>query len=169
MNDEILFSERQRFTQLWVWLILLGINGLFIYILIEQVMGGRPVGNKPMSDNGLIIATVASLLVSILLLCLRLETVIKKDGIYVRFFPFHLNPRYYSWENQHQPSVRKYHPIREFGGWGLRGLGNNRALNVSGNYGIQLTTKDGLKLLIGTNKVEEATEALKKIDRWSAS
>ncbi|MEO0075774.1 MAG: hypothetical protein ABIK31_06695 [candidate division WOR-3 bacterium] len=55
--------------------------------------------------------------------------------------------------------------MTEYGGWGLRlGLfGKGTAFSVSGNKGLQLEFTDNKKLLIGTNKLDELTETLKKI------
>jgi len=47
----------------------------------------------------------------------KLETIIKTDGIYVRFFPFHIAYRKYDWNTISQAFVRKYNPITEYGGW----------------------------------------------------
>lgn len=163
MENKIFFSERQRFKQIWLWIILLGINGFFIFGLIKQVILEKQFGDKPMSDIGLFIVTTLTLFLSFLFFILRLETKIKTDGIYVRFFPFQLNFKHYPWDRLNQSFVRKYNPIGEYGGWGLRGLGKNKALNVSGDKGIQLITQDGSKLLIGTNKADEATETLKRL------
>lgn len=163
MENKIFFSERQRFKQIWLWIILLGINGFFIFGLIKQVILEKQFGDKPMSDIGLFIVTTLTLFLSFLFFNLRLETKIKTDGIYVRFFPFQLNFKHYPWDRLNQSFVRKYNPIGEYGGWGLRGLGKNKALNVSGDKGIQLITQDGSKLLIGTNKADEATETLKRL------
>jgi hypothetical protein len=95
----------------------------------------------------------------------RLDKVIKKDGIYVRFFPFHLRFKHYSWDKLTKSFVRQYSPIAEYGGWGLRfGLfGKGTAYNISGNKGLQLQFIDNKKLLIGTNKPDELTETLKII------
>jgi hypothetical protein len=56
--------------------------------------------------------------------------------------------------------VRKYKPLLEYGGYGIRGFGNNRALNIAGKTGLQLIFKDGRKLLIGTQKGLEMIEML---------
>jgi hypothetical protein len=60
MDNKILFAERQRFKQIWLWLILLGVNGLFIFGLIKQVIFGYQFGDKPMSNVALIIVTILS-------------------------------------------------------------------------------------------------------------
>lgn len=50
----------------------------------------------------------------------KLQTVIKTDGIYVRFFPIHIAFRKYSWDKLSKVYVRTYSPLAEYGGWGLR-------------------------------------------------
>jgi hypothetical protein len=165
MNNEILFTERQKFTQWWLWLILLGINSLFLFGLFKQVVSGQQFGDKPMSNSGLLIATSITIILTIFFVNFRLDTIIRQDGIYVRFFPFHLKFKQYTWDTLTKSFVRQYSPITEYGGWGLRlGLfGKGIAFNVSGNKGLQLEFNDNKKLLIGTNKPEELTEILNKI------
>ncbi len=165
MNNEILFEERQRFKQWWLWLILLGINGLFLFGVIKQVLGGQQFGSKPMSDTGLLIATGLTILLTLLFINFRLDTQIKKDGIYVRFFPFHKKWKHYTWDSLTKSYIRQYSAIKEYGGWGLRIglLGKGTAYNVSGDKGLQLEFTTNKKILIGTNRVDEITETLNKI------
>ncbi|MBC7846196.1 MAG: hypothetical protein H7Y10_06865 [Flavobacterium sp.] len=165
MNNEILYTERQKFKQWWLWFILLGINGLFLFGVFKQIIGGQQFGDKPMSNLELLIATGSTIILTILFVNFRLDTAIKKDGIYVRFFPFHLKFKHYTWDKLTKSFVRQYSPITEYGGWGLRlGLfGNGTAYNVSGNKGLQLEFTDTKKILIGTNKPDELTETLIKI------
>jgi len=165
MDKEILFTEQQRFKQWWLWLILISINGLFLFGVFQQVVKGHPFGDKPMSDAGLLIVSGLFLLLTLLFVVFRLETQIKKDGIYVRFFPFHVNFKYFSWESLTKSFVRNYSAITEYGGWGLRvGLfGRGKAYNVSGNTGLQLEFKTSKKLLIGTGKATELMDVLTKL------
>ncbi|WP_018616763.1 hypothetical protein [Segetibacter koreensis] len=165
MENDVLFTERQKFRQWWVWLTLLGVNGLFIFAVFKQVIGGQQFGEKPMGNTQLLFTAGVIILLTIWLFNLRLETQIKKTGIYVRFFPFHLSFRHYPWYNISRSFVRKYNPIAEYGGWGIRlGLfGKGKAFNVSGNKGLQLEFRNNKKLLIGTNKPGELAEALNKI------
>lgn len=165
MHDEILFTERQRFKQWWLWLIILGINGIFLFGVFKQVIGGQQSGDKPISNTGLLIATGLTIILTILFVNFRLDTIIKKDGIYVRFFPFHIKFKKYTWNTLTKAYVRQYSPITEYGGWGLRlGLfGKGKAYNISGDQGLQLEFTGNKKLLIGTNKADELTKVLKKI------
>lgn len=165
MANKVLFTERQRFKQWWLWLILIGINGLFLFGVFKQIIIGQQFGDNPMSNAGLLIATGLTIALTLLFINFRLDTTIKEDGIYVRFFPFHLKFKHYSWDSLAKSFVRQYSPLTEYGGWGLRlGLfGKGTAFNVSGDKGLQLEFTDNKKLLIGTNKPDELTEILNKI------
>lgn len=149
----------------WILILLLGVNGLFIYGVIVQVFAGIPFGDKPMSDAGLIFVMLFLFAITFMLLSFRLDTEIKKDGIYVRFSPFHRSPKFFPWESLAKVYVREYSPILEYGGWGIRyGLfGKGNAYNMSGNTGLQLVFNNGKKLLIGTQKQNELEVTLSKL------
>ena len=165
MDNKILFTESQKFKQWWLWLILLGINGFLLYGFYIQLLMKQPFGDKPMSDNGLIVAVFISILVSLLFYTIKLQTIIKEDGIYYRFFPIHKAFRKFTWDKIKICFIRKYNPIAEYGGWGLRfGLmGMGKAVNISGNKGLQLVLTTNSKILIGTNKPDELNEVLSRI------
>lgn len=165
MDKEILFKEKQSFRQWWIWLIILAVCGWSIYGFLVRCMQGQSSGDYPISDDGLVVACVVSLLLLFLFIFLKLETRIGKEGVYVRFFPFQVSYKYFPWEEISRVYVRKYHPLKEYGGWGIRGFGKNRALNVSGNQGLQLELMDGRKLLIGTCQPEKITKVLQAMNR----
>jgi hypothetical protein len=56
--------------------------------------------------------------------------------------------------------VVSYSPIKEYGGWGIRGIGKHRALNMQGNRGVQLVLRNGDHVLIGSGHPEELHAAL---------
>lgn len=161
MNTTIRFTETQRFTQWWLWLLLIGLSAVIISAMIYQITYEQPVGDNPMSDSGLIISSVIILLLNVIFFIFKLETHIDKEGIHIRFFPFHMKFRTYKWVDMSECYLRQYSPISEFGGWGIKGWPSNMAFNVSGNQGIQITFKEGKKLLIGTNSVQLTDDALK--------
>ena len=53
-----------------------------------------------------------------------------------------------------------YRPVRDYGGWGIRGSRRRRALNTRGDRGVLLTKTDGSTLLIGSQKPRELLAAL---------
>ena len=167
MDQRIFFKEKQRFnhwSMWWLWIILFGLDLLLFYGLYVQLVLGVPFGDKPASDAGLLFATFLLVGISLLFALFRLETIIKDDGIYVRFYPFHLEMKYFTWEELKEVYIRKYKPLQEYGGWGLRiGLGKQgTAYNVSGNKGLQLVFWGGKKLLIGTSKPHELEQVLER-------
>ena len=161
--DRILFNERQRFNQWWLWLILLAINATLLVGLYNQIFNHRQFGDNPVDDSALVIVSAFAFAFSALFFCFRLDTRIKDDGVYVRFFPFHLSFKHYSWETISKAAVRRYDPIIEYGGWGLRLGALGEAYNVSGNYGLQLNFPNKGSLLIGTSKPEKLRETLESI------
>ena len=98
MESEILFLEKQKFRQWWLWAILLIINVIMLWGAFQQIINGEQLGDKPMSNWGLLLTTTPLLLITLLIFTIRLDTLIKKDGIYVRFFPFHWSFKKFSWD-----------------------------------------------------------------------
>ncbi len=162
MNRHALFEESQKFRQWWLWLIMLGINGLFLFGIYMQIVLGQQFGNNPMGNLWLLVVYFFILLLTVFFAVMRLDTRITDDGVSVRFFPFRRSFRHYRWEEIIRAYVRKYNPIGEYGGWGVRGTGKDKAYNVSGNDGLQLVFHDGRKLLVGTRRPDEVAKALEK-------
>ena len=109
------------------------------------------------STNSLLFSLITLLLVLVLFFMLKLRTRIDENGIQYKFSLFHFNQKIISWSDISKCYVRKYNPILEYGGWGMKGgvffgKGNNVAYNVKGNIGLQMELKNGKKILIGTQK-----------------
>ncbi|MDP4798243.1 MAG: hypothetical protein NWR50_05200 [Crocinitomicaceae bacterium] len=160
MNSHALFVEKQRFNQWWIWTILISVNAVMLFGLAQQMVFKKPFGENPASDGGIIFGAFMCSLLLIVFVSFRLETKIYQGGIAVRFFPLQLKTRYFAFEDISSMEIREYKPIMEFGGWGIRGFGSNRALNIKGKIGLQLVFKNGQKLLIGTQKAPEIVKIL---------
>lgn len=141
---------------------MIGSDVFSLYGVFVQVVNGQKFGDKPLSNTGLLISAGITLLLTILFLIIRLDTQIKKDGVYVKFFPLHFRFRYYSWAELSKCYVRKYSPMAEYGGWGLRFGFGGKAYNISGNQGLQLQFKNKKTLLIGTQKPAELQQVIDK-------
>lgn len=162
----VYFFERQHFRQWWLWAIMVGLNLLFIGGFILQIIFNKPFGNNPMSDAGLIITTGIFLLLSIYLLSGSLKTFINSDGVYIRFSPFHVRYKFYDWRDIDSVQIRRYNPLREFGGWGIRfGKHGTKAYNVSGKIGVEFFFKNGKSVLIGTNQPDYLKTVLKQLGK----
>lgn len=150
-----IFKEEQAFRQWWI-LLILGIT-----LIGSSIPLFRNYKNPGLSISDFIGFGIV-LVVLILFLTLRLHTKIDSNGIRTRFEPLSFFRKEFKWNEISKCYVRKYAPIREYGGWGIRGSGKSKAYNVSGNIGIQIITKDQKKFLIGTNKSEEAKRVVRR-------
>jgi hypothetical protein len=148
------FKETQRFTQWWLWLVLLGSWGSMVFALLMD---------PPNSLVGQIAIGILAISLPTLFWQMRLTTRITIEGIYVRFIPFHFKEQFYSWESIESAQVRTYNPLLEYGGWGIKyGFnGQGKVYNVAGNQGLQLVFKSGDKLLIGTQQPHEIQAAVR--------
>ncbi len=148
------FKETQRFTQWWLWLVLLGSWGSMIYSFWVTAK---------FESISILSFSVFALGLPILFWQMRLVTRITNEGVYVRFVPFHFKEQFYPWESIESAQVRTYSPLMEYGGWGIKyGFnGQGKVFNVAGDQGLQLVFKSGEKLLIGTQKPTEIQAAVK--------
>ena len=82
------FKEVQKFSQWWIWVLIIGLGILPIYGIYQQLYLGEPFGDKPMSDMGLVLFAVLMSALIVLFLSVQLKTEITKYEIYFVFFPF---------------------------------------------------------------------------------
>jgi hypothetical protein len=166
------FREEQKFNQPWllITLLLSGMVtvGVFAVGFYRQILLGKEYGDHPMNNDALIISFVAVIIffVSIFVLFSVAKLVVSIDrfGIEFRFIPFHRKLHKIEWDMIESYDVRKYKPILEYGGWGIRYGLNGKAYNVRGNMGLQLKLKDGKKILLGTQKPDELNAFLQKMN-----
>jgi hypothetical protein len=169
--DKKLFNEEQRFDQLWLkvplYVLAVGNVVLFAYGFYKQLIAGTPWGDNPMSDVGLVFVTFLVFLIwgSVFFLFekTKLITSIYTEEIRLRFPPFFFKEKSIPVRMIQKMEIRKYNPITEFGGWGLRHGFRGKAYNVKGNMGLQIHFINGKKLLIGTQKPDQVNWAISKM------
>lgn len=153
-----LFAESQKFRLWWVWIILLGLAGMTTWAWIQQLILGKPFGDNPMSDTGLLIFTIAMYAFVFLFTRMKLTTRIDAEGIRMRFLP--LSEKHFRWFDIESAEVINYGFV---GGWGIRfGSEYGVIYNMSGNKGLALKLKNGKKLVIGTRKPKEMEEVVRE-------
>ena len=85
------FSEIQYFRQKWLWAIIIFFPVFSMYGIYEQIIIGNPIGEKPLSDDGLIWFTVLiGVGLPILFYNIRLKIRVSEDGLHYQFFPIHI-------------------------------------------------------------------------------
>lgn len=160
MKQTKLFIEQQRFSQRIFKIILALISLVFVFAFVQQVIFDKPFGVRPMSNTGILAALLFLAIFNLLFYNMKLVTTIDEDAISVRFYPFHFFPKRFEWSQLSDVIVRQYNPLKEYGGWGLRGFGKRSVMTVSGSWLIEVVFVNNQSLLIGTCKPQEAEEAL---------
>ena len=85
---KIHFKEKQKFTQWWLWLILIGLGSIAAYGVVQQLFFGIEFGSKPMSDIGVIIFAIGIFGFIYFFRYMTLITKINENGIEMQFVPF---------------------------------------------------------------------------------
>jgi len=153
-----LFTEKQKFPS-WLYWLIASVAILPMCILLAQVVGGKSIGDKPMSNLGLIIWIIVSLVFVWLFLKMELITSIDSEKLKIKFFPF--ANKEVRWEEVSNAEVLNYGFI---GGWGVRLTSKyGTVYNTNGKIGLALELKNGKKMCIGTQREGELNEVMKNV------
>jgi hypothetical protein len=91
-------------------------------------------------------------------LTMRLSTTVTREDVQVRYGPLY-SLRVPVSEIARAEAIL-YRPVRDYGGWGIRGTRKHRLLNARGDRGVLITRRDGSTVLIGSQKPRELLDAL---------
>ena len=139
-ETELIYREEQRFS-LWLrWLIAVSMAlavSFSIFSLTNIFSEGDSSDIWPIITVGICVPIA----IGVLFLLSKLETEVRSDGLYVRFFPFHIHFKRFTTDDLGEYYARRYKPLREYGGWGIRYGRKGKAYNVSGNKGVHSCSK----------------------------
>ena len=122
-------------------------------------MSGAPLYHETQSFSPWVVGLVLAVVVLVgALLLMRLTTTVTPDAVSVSYGFLYRTKIPLSDVARAEAIV--YSPIREYGGWGIRGSSRRRALNARGNQGVLLTRADGTTLLVGTQHPRDLLDAL---------
>ena len=164
------FEETQRFDQKWLLVLMLPLIGFSLWFVIAsgyvQFVQGRPFGDKPLSDGGLILADLLFLFCGIMVpvgvWCIKLVVRVNGTNLIILFSP--LTSRTIPLAEIATVEARDYRPVGEFGGWGLKYSIRQRrtAYNVKGSRGVFIDLASGKKILIGSQRADDLAAAIKR-------
>jgi hypothetical protein len=165
MNDnEILFYEEQKPAKRWMVVIVLLYSAFITYLTYEQVFLKKLVFDLHVSNKiWLLLWLFFALVLPVLFFLSKMKTEVKKDGIYIKYFPFYLNFVKISPEDIQSFEIVTYKPLKDYGGWGLRYGTKGNAITAYGNQGVNLKITYARDMLIGTQKPEELCRAIEKL------
>ena len=153
----VVFRESQRMREPWVFVVVGGVALPFLGGVVGSLATGA------FDPRVLVLAVPFGVLLPAMILAMNLVTEVRADGVYVRYAPFHLAFRRFAFADLAFMQVRRYSPVGEYGGWGLRRGPSGAAYNVSGDLGLQLVLHDGRRLLIGTRQPDALWAAIARV------
>lgn len=165
---KVLFKESQQFRQWWQIILMLLVTVtqivLCAYTLWMHTVEGVSAGKTSTPVLVLIGVIIAMSVIIWGFFAMKLELEIDSAGIHFRFFPVIRKIRLISREEIQRFEIRKYKPIIDYGGWGIKKRFKwGKAYNVSGNIGLQLYLKNGRKVLFGTQRSQAITAAMNEM------
>ena len=152
-----LFVENQRFTQWYVWVLLLApvavSIGMLVFVLARTSIWSRRFH--------ILLATLAlPLATPILFFAMRMNVVLTGERLTARFFPIR---RRLDLTDVTSFRVITY-TVRDFGGWGIKwARDGSMVLNVSGNRAIRINRRNGKSLILGTQRADDFAAALQEL------
>ena len=162
VKNRILFMERQRFTQWWLWVLIL-FPLVYIFIDINFIDNQMDKGNGSFSiifpeDYWISVLTVV--LIFLFFRLMKLTTQIDSDKILIKHLFLYKRTLY--WEDVEEAKIIKY----GFVGYGIRfSIKYGTVYNVKGNKGLFLRLKNGKECVIGTQRPEELARISQKLLR----
>jgi hypothetical protein len=161
MRKSVSYREVNSRKPSWIWPLMILIIAMMWYGFFEQIVSGRPFGNNPGPD-WLIWVTwlLAGIGLPVFLFVARVIVTVSEDEIIIRWFP--LWTRRVPLSDVEQCEVRKYNPILDYGGWGIRYAGKDRgwAYTLSGNHGVFVRTASGKNVMIGSETPQRLAAAI---------
>jgi hypothetical protein len=157
---DIRFHEEQRFKQWWIWLLILGMAAFAWWGFIQQIILGQPYGSNPGPDWMIwLVLVLVGIGFPALFATMRLIVTVGEDQITIRYKPF--TTRRIGFEEIESCEARTYKPIKEYAGWGIKGWSVERmSYSVSGKEGVELSLRDGKRVMIGSQKTGQLAEAI---------
>jgi len=150
----IRFHEEQRFRKATIAL-LLGVIAFVVFVTVAALTISRP--------DELIIVTITPLVVVLVALLYSrayLDVDVNGEGVTIAFR--YLWPaRHISFADIVAVEMRRYRPLLDYGGWGVRFGLAGWAYTTGGNLGVKLRLRRGTPVLIGTGRPRELEAAIR--------
>lgn len=152
-----LFKERQRLRQWWAVALVVAMLLFALYGLIGQIMLGRPMGDNPADDATTLGISLLMMILSLLILTIRLDTMVDAGGLHIRFWPF--MQRHIALDEVAETEITAYRGV----GTGIRlGSKHGTVYNLAGGEGVQLRLRSGEPVFIGSRHPRQLEEAIRK-------
>ena len=141
------------------WFIILGALMIFLFIAIPYFKKYKAYDNLKhflLADAKHRVqvyifwpVTILMFIILILVSIMKIDLRVNDDEVTYRVFPLQWKSNSIRRNDIDTMFIRKYSPMSEFGGWGIRTNGKCKAYTVKGNKGMQIILKNGNQILVG--------------------
>lgn len=161
------FSEHQRAPRIMHW-VMLGAGGFSLAFIIFTAVLLAVDGQVSFALEEFLIPVSLHVAIfgSLWLGMWRstLHITIDREGVYLRFTPFHRTPRTFAWGDVERVIVRPVSPFGEFGGWGIRwNFSKTTGYVWRGKTGIDLRMRDGRRIVMTIEDIAAASETINAV------
>ena len=149
------FHESQRFHG--------AILGLLVaaFVVVAAVTIVEVVAGRPAEVWLVVLGPLVVLVVAVLLSLSHLDVDVTNEGVTIAF-RYVWPARRITFSEIVGLEVRRYNPLLEYGGWGVRLGPKGWAYMTSGSEGVQLRLRKGLPVLIGSARPRELEAAIRE-------
>jgi hypothetical protein len=148
------FHEEQHFHGALIGLLLV----TMIFVVVVAL--GAVVLARPDDALLLALAPVVVVIVASLISLSHLDVDVTDDGVRIAF-RYWWPTRRIRFEDIVGLQVRRYRPLLEYGGWGVRLGPAGWAYSTGGDEGVQLRLRKGIPVLIGSKSPRELEAAIR--------
>ncbi|MCR9287321.1 MAG: hypothetical protein NXI23_08070 [Bacteroidetes bacterium] len=153
------FKEEQRFSRFEIYaLLLFFIIGLTYRFVENLLVNGLQMDSTSVSVIGFIVLLAGSLWY---LWNLKLEISVNKKGLKYQFGSWNAEPKRIKWEDIEEYRFVESTQPANWSGWNVQFQNEERQVSLCGRNGVQIVTKDGEKLFIGSRKLDVLREKIK--------
>ena len=156
---DVLHRESQRMPG-WARIILWGSAAVFVYLLWSAGSRGE-MGRAAAFLGAAVVLLVPSLVewgIGVLLVT------VDHEGVEARMGRTGLLRKRFPWSDVEAAEAVRYHPLREFGGWGIRWSWSDwkkRAWTQSGDGAVVLHLQGGVRFYLGSDRPERLLERMR--------
>ena len=160
-RQDVGFHEVQWMRRVWwVMLLIAGVTVMAWVSFVQQIVLGQPFGSNPGPDWSVwLLWLLIGIGFPVFFCIMRLTVEVRADHVYIRYFP--MMRRSIPLAEIEGVEARRFNPIGEYGGWGIKGwyLGKT-SYTVGGFHGAELTLKGGRRVMIGSRRSEDLAAAI---------
>jgi hypothetical protein len=145
-SEKTLYVDRSPWPR-WADVLLASLTALISYAILTGWTS--PPARVP--QRGVAVAALMLSMGAVKLLVGGLTVLVREHGLLVHLGSLPVLRRAVPYSEIESLRAVRYHPLRDFGGWGIRGRGARKAWTARGDRAVELKLAGGRELLVGSD------------------